>query len=215
MTASPIMSLRCKDLRVERNGLPRRSAHPRAIVDPLFFFFLISSFLLPRARHKKNTTYEFQPQSFPHSLSSFTLLSTSGLALSDNIYRHKNRHHAAAARSLLHPLLPFLLCTYSFIHSPSPAPRRSPLLDAHVFTVRSPSFPLRRAPSRRLTFPFFLLFLNFSLLAIVRWNCCPHDLSRSLAFYLISANSVFSYWCLDLLFLICSNTSKGGICAPS
>jgi hypothetical protein len=24
----------------------------------------------------------------------------------------------------------------------------------------------------------------------------------------------FSYWCLDLLFLICSDTSKGKICAP-
>jgi hypothetical protein len=24
----------------------------------------------------------------------------------------------------------------------------------------------------------------------------------------------FSYWCLDLLFLICSDTSKGRVCAP-
>jgi superfamily II DNA/RNA helicase len=44
-----------------------------------------------------------------HSLSSFAfaLLSTSRLALSDNVYQHKNRRHVAAVRSVDPSFIPF------------------------------------------------------------------------------------------------------------
>ena len=52
-------------------------------------------------------------------------LSTSRLALLDNVYRHKNRRNAAAVRSLIHLLLAFPFFTYS-VHFSSPSPPSSP-----------------------------------------------------------------------------------------
>ena len=160
--STPINVRSASGLHVEQKGPLRRARHHVILLNvSLFFFFsYLASFLPPRARHKTNTTYTFQSQSFALtapflslSLSLkilFTSRSRSDSAAPDNVYRHKSRRVATAVRTLLHTILAFPFLYIPPLHSititgtPEIAPMIQILEVAHMY-VRRPSDTSRRA----------------------------------------------------------------------